>query len=253
MPAHHDLVLAFAAGLIDGNLPSGLTARAPDEASRRFGVYRNNVSVSLVTAMARRFPVIERLVGTEFFAALGQVYLQMHRPKSPVLHEWGDSFPGFLAQFPPLAAYPYMADVARIEVARGRAYHAADADPIAPQYLIAAAADAGTARLALHPSVQVLRLAHPAVSIWAANQPGAVPGHLAVGPEIAIVLRNIRFEVLVSTLSSADAAMITALQNGKTLLGAAECAAEVKPDHDPQPILIRLMQAGVITMPKEAP
>lgn len=254
MPAHPDLVSAFTAGLLNGSLPPGLTAQAPDEAARRFAVYRNNVAVSLAAALSRRFPVIERLVGTAFFSAMGRIYLQAHRPKSPVLQEWGDSFPGFLADFPPLAAYPYMADVALIEVARGRAYHAADAEPIAPQHLIAAAADPATARLGLHPSVQVLRLAHPAVSIWAANQPDVPPKSLPIlGPEIALILRNTAFDVPVTTLTSADAAMITALQQGLTLLDAAKAAAEVEPDHDPQPILIRLMQAGVITMPQETP
>jgi hypothetical protein len=251
LPAHPDLVSAFAAGLIDGALPSGLTAQAPDEAARRFAVYRNNVAVGLAAALSRRFPVIERLAGPEFFAAMGQIYLQAHRPKSPVLHEWGDSFPGFLADFPPLAAYPYMADVARIEMARGHAYHAADAAPIAPDHLIAAAASPGTARLGLHPSVQVLPLSHPAVSIWAANQPGAKPKPMPAGPEIALILRDARFDVPVVALGAGDAALIAALQEGQTLLAAAEAAAEIEPEHDPQPILIGLMQAGVITLPKD--
>ncbi|MBN2629110.1 MAG: putative DNA-binding domain-containing protein [Rhodobacteraceae bacterium] len=251
MPAHPDFVFAFAAGLVDGTLPPGLTAKAPDEVTRRFAVYRNNVAVSLAAGLSRRFPVIERLVGPEFFAAMGQIYLQRHRPKSPVLHEWGDSFPGFLAAFPPLAAYPYMADVARIEVARGRAYHAADADPIATDHLLAAAADPGRARLGLHPSVQVLPLAHPAVSIWAANQPGAKTEPMSADPEIALVLRDTRFDVPVAALGPGDAALIVALQQGQTLLTAAQAAAEIAPEHDPHPILIRLKQAGVITLPKD--
>ena len=254
MPAHPELVQAFAAGLVSGSLPPGLTAQAPDEAAQRFAVYRNNVAVSLAAALSGRFPVIERLLGAEFFAAMGQIYMTEHRPRSPVLQEWGESFPAFLADFPPLAAYPYMADVARIELARGRAYHAADAVPIAAPDLICAAADPARARLGLHPSVQVLRLATPAVSIWAANQPGAQTQTqtLPSGPQIALILRTPAFEVPVGVLAPGDAELITALQNGLTVLQAAEAAAAVDPDHDPQPILIRLMQAGVITLPKEA-
>ncbi len=253
MPAYPDLVRAFASGLASGTLPPGLTAQAPDEAARRFAVYRNNVALSLAAALSARFPVIERLVGAEFFAAMGQIYMADHRPKSPVLHEWGESFPGFLADYPPLAAYPYMADVARIELARGRAYHAADCAPIAASALISAAADPGSARLGLHPSVQVLRLDTPAASIWAVNQPGALAQGLASGPQIALILRNTVFDVPVSVLAPGDAEMITALQQGQTLLHAAEAAAGAEPEHDPQPVLVRLMQAGVITLPKEAP
>jgi hypothetical protein len=254
LPAHPDLVATFAAGLFDGSLPPGLTARAPDEAARRFAVYRNNVAVGLVDALARRFPVIERLVGQAFFRGMGKLYLQAQRPKSPVVMEWGDTFPEFLAAFPPLAGYPYMADVARIEVARTRAYHAADARPIAPERLLAAAADPAAARLGLHPSVQVLSLAFPAASIWAANQPGvaAQPPSL-VGRETALILRDGQYQVPVTAIGSGDAALIAALQDGQTLLIAAEGAARAEAGHDPQPILLHLMQAGVITLPKESP
>ena len=249
MPGHPEFLAAFAAGLVDGVLPQGLTAEAPEEAALRFAVYRNNVAVSLAEALRRRFPVIERLVGPDFFRAMSQIYLEGHRPTSPVLHEWGDGFPAFLAGFHPLASYPYMADVARIEIARGRAYHAADAAPIPAERLMNA--DPATLRLGLHPSVQVLRLDHPAVSIWAANQPGARAQSPSPDPEIALVLRNPAFDVPVSRLSPGDAALIDALHQGRTLLQAAEAAALAEAGHDPQPILIRLMQAGAITLPKD--
>lgn len=254
MPAHPDLLAAFSAGLRDGALPPGLTARLPDEAARRFAVYRNNVTVSLIEALGKRFPVIARLVGEEFFAAMARIYAETHRPQSPVLLAWGETFPAFLAGFPPLAAYPYMADVARIEVARGRAFHAADATPVAPGVLIAAAADPGAARIALHPSVQVLRLDHPAVSIWAANQPGVTPAPItATGAEVALILRDASFNVPVTAMSPGDAAFADQLLSGAPLLTAAEVAQWAEPGHDPQALLIRLMQAGCIVTPPEEP
>ncbi len=254
MSAYPDLVSAFATGLVDGDLPPGLTARIPQEAARRFAVYRNNVAISLTDALAKRFPVIERLVGHEFFAAMGRVYLDANRPKSPVLLEWGDTFPEFLADFPPLADYPYMADVARVELARGHAFHAADASPIAPDILMSAASDPENARLGLHPSVQILHLSYPAVSIWAANQTGANGKSATLtGPEIALILRDTGYQVPVVAIRAGDAALIDALQNGRTLLLAAELAAFAQAKHDPQPLLVRLMQAGAITLPKETP
>ncbi|MES2845049.1 MAG: DNA-binding domain-containing protein [Pseudomonadota bacterium] len=252
MPAHPDLIAAFACGIVDGTLPPGLTAHAPQDAARRFDVYRNTIAVGLTDALAKRFPVIERLVGTAFFRAMAKVYLDANRPKSPVLLEWGETFPGFLAHFPPLAGYTYMADVARIELARGRAYHAADARPIAASALLAAAADPGTARLGVHPSVQVLHLSHPAVTIWAANQPGAQAQNLTMpGSETALVLRDTTFAVPVTAIGAGDAALVAALRDGQTLLVAAELATFADPGHNPRPILIRLMQAGALIPPKE--
>ena len=253
MPAHPEFLDAFSAGIGSGALPPGLTATAPDEAAQRFAVYRNNVTVSLNDALALRFPVIERLVGPDFFRAMARDYAQTHRPRSPVLISWGESFPDFLATFPPLAAYPYMSDVARIEVARGQAYHAADADPLPPADLAAAATDPESLYLHLHPSVQVLRLGQPAVSIWAANQAGAPPLALAgTRPEIALVWRNSWFDVPVAAIGPGDAAMIEALLSGSSLMIAAEMAAFAEPDHNPQPMLVRLMQAGAIVIPGKA-
>jgi hypothetical protein len=100
--------------------------------------------------------------------------------------------------------------------------------------------------------VQVLHFAHPAVSIWAANQPGAnAQGLRLSGSEIALILRDSRYNVPVSAIGAGDAALIAALQNDQTLLTAASLAALAEPRHDPQSILVRLMQASAITLPKD--
>ncbi|WP_434615094.1 HvfC/BufC N-terminal domain-containing protein [Tabrizicola sp. M-4] len=245
MLAHPDFLATFDAALRGGPLPAGLIARDPAEVERRFAVYRNNVAVSLTEALATRFPVIRRLVGEAFFAPLARLYAETEPPRSPVLAEWGEGFAAFLAGFPPLAAYPYMADVARIEVARGRAFHAADAAPISPATL--ATADPHRLRLTLHPSVTLLRLSHPAVSIWARNQPGGESLPLATGPETALILRDAAYQVPVHALSPGDATFLDALLAGHPLGPAAEAALAAQPDHDPQPLLVLLMRSGAIT------
>ncbi|MBL4916937.1 DNA-binding domain-containing protein [Szabonella alba] len=250
MPAHPDFIARFEAGLRGGDLPPGLTARDPAEVERRFAVYRNNQAVGLSQALALRFPVIRRLVGEDFFAALARAYAGVERPVSPVLAEWGAGFSEFLDRFPPLAAYPYMGDVARIEYARGRAFHAADAAPVDPA--VFAMADPGRLRLGLHPSVTLLSLAHPAVSIWQRNQPGAgAKGALPAGPETALILRDTTFDVPVRALDVGEAALIGALLEGATLAGAAEQAQAALSDHNPQPLLVALLRAGAITHAEE--
>ena len=249
-PVHPDFFAAFDGSLKGAPLPYGVTATALDEVERRFAVYRNNVAVSLTEALAQRFPVIQRLVGEAFFAAMARHYAEAHRPKSPILLEWGDSFPAFLAGFPPLSDYPYMADVARIEYARGVAFHAADARPAGTESFVGV--NPSQVRLRLHPSVQVLRSEHPAVSIWQRNQPGAVPDRLTItGPEIALVLRDTDFNVPVHAITEGDAVMIDHICLGATLTASAELAQWAEPGHDPQPLILRLMQMGAILDPKD--
>ena len=245
MPAHADFVTLFDAALRGGDLPPGLLARDPAEVGRRFAVYRNNVAASLSQALATRFPVIRKLVGESYFAALAQTYAQAERPASPVLAEWGAGFAGFLDRFAPVANWPYLGDVARIEYARGRAFHAADAPPVAPAVL--AAADPGRVRLVLHPSVILLRLAHPAVSIWLRHQPATAGTPVQTGPQTALVLRDPAFDVQVHAVGPGDAALIGGLAAGQTLALAALAADQAQPGHDPQSLLVLLMRAGAIT------
>ena len=249
MHAHPEFVAAFDAAVRGGPVPAGILARHPAEVERRFAVYRNNVAVSLTEALATRFPVIRRLVGEAFFAPLARLYAETDRPKSPVLAEWGAGFSAFLQQFPPLAAYPYLGDVARIEYARGQAFHAADARPVDPAAL--AGADPDRVRLGLHPSVRLLALAHPAVSIWACNQPGGEGLPRTAGPETALILRDAGFQVPVRAVGAGDAAMLRAMLSGDGLSLAAAEGQAAEAGHDPQPLLMALMQAGAIVDARE--
>lgn len=249
MTAHPEFVAGFDGALRGGPLPAGLVARDPTEVERRFAVYRNNVAVSLTQALATRFPVTQRLVGEAFFAALARLYSDRHRPRSPILAEWGDNFAAFVAQFPPLAAYPYLGDVARIEYARGRAFHAADALPVDPAVLVAF--DPDKVRLVLHASVMVLGLDHPGVSIWARHQPGGHEVPLATGAQTALILRDSGFHVPVRAIGQGDATLLQSLLSGDTLSVAAANAHSVEATYDPQPLLVSLMRAGAIVDARE--
>lgn len=236
-PAHAATQAAFHAALWRPDPPEGLTAPVPEEVARRFAVYRNNVRHSLGRALAARFPVVEALVGAEFFAAMAGVFLAEAPPRSPVLQEWGAAFPGFLDRFPPVAHLPWLGCVARLEWARGRAVHAADAAPLPPEAL--AVPDPAPLRLRLHPSVTLWRSAHPAVSIWQAHQPGAGRGPLPAGPEHALIGRQPDFAVVVAPVDAGTHAVLAALAAGAPLGDAAAQA-------DPTPALALLLRHGLI-------
>ena len=166
---------AFAHALLrpDASCPAGLKTWNGSDPAKRFAVYRNNVVVSLVDALADSFPVVQALVGEDFFRAMAAEFARGNPPRSPVLAWYGAGFADFVEGFPPAAGLPYLADVARLEWLRVEAWHAADADPLPLAEIGALLADETalpTLRLALHPSLRVLRSAHPVVSLWAAHQ-----------------------------------------------------------------------------------
>jgi len=228
---------AFHKALWGIDPPAGITAPDPGEVAQRFKVYRNNVQHSLTRALAARFPVIERLVGAEFFTAMARVFIATSPPTDPVMLHWGASFAGFLEGFPPVAHLPFLGDVARLEYARGRACHAADADPVAPGALDVTHLEA--LRLALHPSVELFVASLPAVQIWQSHQTGATRAPLASGPDHALIARRPDFTVIVERVESGTFAVLSALHLGQTLGDAASKA-------DPTPALTLLLRHGLI-------
>lgn len=242
----------FAAALLDPEqpCPAGLTAWNGSDPAQRFRVYRNNVIVSLIDALADSFAVTRELVGEEFFRAMARRYASAHPPQSPLLAFYGADFPAFIAAFPPAAGLPYLADVARLEQLRVAAYHAADVAPVDSAALAAALADESGLPglgLGLHPSLAVLASPYAVVSLWAAHQ-GALALSTVI-PEVAetaLVLRH-GLEVEVIALPPAAGTFVAALGAGAPLGEAAGRAIALAADFDLAGILGLLLQKSAIT------
>jgi hypothetical protein len=197
----------FASALLDAERPTPPEVAA---AGRRFAVYRNNVRVSLTDALVARFPLCHTLVGDAFFRAMAARFIELCPPRSPILSVWGDELPEFIELFPPASGLPYLADCARLEVARTEAYHAADVTPLAPAALAAVAPEEwGDARLTLHPSVRVIASWHPVGSIWRMHVEAADPPQ--DWPAEDVLVARPFSDVVVSVLPRGGAAFVEAL------------------------------------------
>lgn len=164
----------FAAALLVSQqaVPNGLKAASAREAAHRFAVHRNNVMVGLVDALVESFPVCRALVGDVFFRAMARERVIADPPRSPVLFEYTEGFADFIAGFAPADSVPYLANVARIEALRVRAWHAADAEPIAEaayRELAASPQRLAASHVVLHPACGWLRCTHAALAIWSAH------------------------------------------------------------------------------------
>ena len=119
---------AFTRALMRPELPkpADIIAPAYDSATRRFAVYRNTVIASLSDALETAFPAIRALLGETNFRNIAGIYCRTHPPNSPILQQFGANFGVFLDGFDPVKRFPYLADIAKIEIALRHAYHAAD-------------------------------------------------------------------------------------------------------------------------------
>lgn len=239
----------FAEGLLDRARPPPIEIAVRTGATplSRYSVYRNNVAAGLVQALAVRFPVTEKIVGSAFFAAMARAFAVSTPPRSPVLLDYGVEFPAYIAGFAPAGELPYMPDVARLENARMKAYHAADVTPIeAVELGRLNVENVDDARVRFHPSATLVRSQYPVHTIWGMND-----GELPLGPvdcfqaEDVLVVRS-RLRILMHRLPSAGAVFLSALAEGRCLADASEAAFAKRPDFDLSANLVSLVQSGAL-------
>lgn len=238
---------AFVAPLLDPDLPApaGLTDPAGRSAGRRFDVYRNNVAAGLGRALEEGFPVVRAIVGQDFFAAMAQVFLRAHPPRSRRLWEYGADLPAFLAGFPPAQGLPYLPDVARLELALRESYHAADAVPLSAEALRLPPERMLAARPSLAPALRLLQSKWPLWSIWQFHHGGPPPEPC---PQDVIVLRP-AFDPLPLLLPTGGAAFVAALLAGASVGQAIDAAG---PDHPLSETLSLLFTHGAVVALNEA-
>lgn len=244
-----DFQAAFATALLDPDRPppTGVVSHRSTSPRGRFGIYRNNVMVALVGALEARFPATRRIVGEEFFGAMARCFAVRHPPRTPLMMFYGDGFPDFIAGFEPAAGVPYLADIARLEAARTRAYHAGDAEPLAQDALVEAIRCATeTLRFTLHPSFEIVTSTFPIVTIWAMNA-----GEAEVAPvtdwsaEDALVLRP-ALDVEVLRLPRGGDQFLDSLRRGSALGAAAQAACTCTPGFELAENLALLLGAGIV-------
>lgn len=241
---------AFAPALLDParSTPEAVTGPNGKSAGRRYDVYRNNVTVSLIDALAAVYPAVQRITGADFFRAMARFHVRSTPPSSPLLFAYGRGFPQFIEAYEHAQDMPWLADVARIERAWLDAYHAADAVPLSPTRLAAVTPDRlGDLVFVSHPATRCIRSQYAAVTIFAANRDGEQ--HLRIdasAPEDALITRP-EFDVTVRRLSPGGAVFADALISGRPLGEAAAAVLDAVPEFDIAANIAGLIEAGAFT------
>ena len=227
-------------------VPTGLVDAQGRAAGRRFDVYRNNVAVSLTEALETGFPVIAKLLGDENFKAIAGVFLRQSPPSSPLMMQYGDEFPRFLANFEPLAHIGYLADIAQMELALRRSYHAADCAPLTSETLGAIAPDdLAEQKLGIAPSTQIIQSAWPIFDIWTFNMIDGAPKPRAIAQDVIITRPDFDPEPHILPTGGAD--FLRELRAGQTLGDAAETTIAQHPNFDLGACLGQLLEHQALT------
>lgn len=257
MPALRELQLAFTAALFDERDSQVLQhIRADDvDASERLDIYRNNLREGFIKALALGFPVIERLVGADYFRQLALEFLQAHPSRSGNLHRAGEPFSPWLRKRFASSPYAYFADVAALEWAHQEALIADDAQMLtAEAFRDIDPADYEHLTFELHPACSFVKASCPVVRIWRVNQPETRGDamidleriDLASAADQVLVLRTPEC-VEFHCLAPAQFAFFEALGRGQTLGIALDLAQAVDADFDVSAALRQLLALNILT------
>jgi hypothetical protein len=248
MPSLPELQAAFARALIERDecpLADWIVAGRGLDAEARIGVYRTNVLGNYRNALRGVYPVVLALVGEPFFSRAADSYASRYPSRSGDLNDFGGELGDFLAGWAPAAQLAYLPDVARLEWAMERTFHADDAAPLDLRALAAVPQDMlPTLRFELHPASRIVCSPYPILRIWKVNQPGFGGNqtvHLHAGGDALLVIRR-GATVELERLSAGELALIEALAADLSLAQAHARAREAEPGLD----LAALLQHHVL-------
>lgn len=228
-----------------------LRATGTPSAQRRLQIYRNNLFESLIAALGAVYPVVVRLIGTQFFRQAARAYIRAHPSRSGNLHDFGGELPGFLHAYQPAAILPYLPDVAALEWAYHRAYHETELPALELARLAQVpVADQAELRFHLQPSARFVASRYPVLKIWQANQPQAQDSDSTIlldegGVNLLVVQQDLEIEFRL--LSITESRWLCALADGASLAEATQDALDDDSAFDLATTLARHLGLGLFT------
>ncbi|MEM6305178.1 MAG: DNA-binding domain-containing protein [Pseudomonadota bacterium] len=241
---------AFRAGLLDPRQPApdGLSDGTHGSASKRYDVYRNNVTVSLVEALRTAFPFARKLMGDAGFDRFALGFARAHPPTSPVMMFYGAGFAEYLEALDTDGALKYVPDAARLDLAMRQSYHAADASPLTPdalQHMLPE--EMAAAKFPPAPATRVLRSSWPLYDLWRAVFGGDAMPTARCAQDVLITRPE--FDPMLHLLPPAGADWLDALAAGAGFDAALSQTLRKHPDFDLAAMLTCALKTAALTRP----
>lgn len=250
-----ELQHAFAAYVFDDekNTSESCALKKVDadkfSSAQRFRIYHNNIFIGFREALTAIYPVINKLVGDEFFNNVAREYLRAYPSNSGNVHVFGNVFPDFLAEFPGTESLPYLSDVAQLEWAYHRVFHSPKSPVLNVQKLSSLDEEsASRLRFDVAENCCVLSSEYPILEIWQANQEG-VENRVVDLDEggIQVVVRYSGADVEFRPLNKAIFTLLKSLSKGGLFVDACAEVASVAPDCDVGVMLNELFGLRLLT------
>lgn len=196
-------------------------------------IYANNIESNMVAALSDTYSLISQILGKNFFTMAAQQYVERYPSRSPDLHEYGEYFDSFIAEFEPAKDFVYLSEVARFEWTCHEIYFAPDHASF-DRELLSSIQEENFENLhfTLNPACRVQRFMYPMTDIieLCRNERDENVDLDKGGNNLLIIRRNI--EIKIQTLSDPAFILLSHLQDNMPLSVALEEALAVDPEFD---------------------
>jgi hypothetical protein len=206
-------------------------------ASTRLGIYSDAYRVRLIEALEANYPVLSRLLGTDEFARLTQLYLSSHPSHHFSIRWFGHRLAEFLLEFDEYTPRPWLAELAAWEWKVATAFDARDTEFLLFEDLSNISPEEWPSlRLRLQPSVQRIGVASNAAEIVRAMANDVdLPSGRSGSERVEWLIWRRDLDVKYRMLDAAEAAAIDCVRDSGTFEDMCEAiAAHIESDRVPQ-------------------
>lgn len=190
-------------------------------------------SFRLCEILRHDFEAVERVVGEALFRRLAVEYLDAHPPSHPSVRHLGRRLAGFLETHALADRFPWLAELAQLEWARGEMIDGPDSEPVTPEALAAVAPERWPElRFGLVRAHQILRLDYPVHRVWMATREARpLPDTLEAEPTHLITWRQ-GITVNHRRISAEEAQLLNGFGEERTLAEIGLRLQQAAPDRD---------------------
>lgn len=199
-------------------------------------VYRNGFLRSCVEALRASYPVVELLVGEDYFNMLAVGYIEIHPPVKTTFIGYGERFPAYLKNRLDEHQLPYLFEFAHLDRAWMAAYFAGDSnllDEDQVEYWQMNGNDISAIHCKLPESAELLTLSYDVSSLWLKLK--SESKLLENTPVTQVVQRLLIWrdkidQINTRVVNPAEFSFLASLLGGNTLIAAATSAIQSQAD-----------------------
>ncbi|PKH86271.1 HvfC/BufC N-terminal domain-containing protein [Colwellia sp. Bg11-28] len=250
-----ELQTNFIHDCLSGSLTADNTLMANDlntqliSAQGLMGIYQSSAIANITNSLSLSYPVIEKLVGKDFFQVMCKPYIVKHWPTSGNMDDYGEYFSSFLAEFEQVRHLSYLEDVAQLEW-RFHQSSLANDNSYFDWARLAKVASSETLTFLLSPSVSIMCSTMPVDKVWLMNQmnaPENIELSLDGDSDTYIVLFRQGLKTEMMTIDESEFTFLQSIENGLNFETAIESAKAVDADIAIDHCLKKHIELGIIS------